>query len=1351
MKKRKPHVSNSIRHLLLAPATAAMLQAQSILANPQGMSIVSGSATAQSSGSQLTIQTGQHTFLDWRSFNIAQGETTTFVQPGANSVVLNRINDSNPSQIWGNLNANGTVILANSHGFYFGPGSMISIGGNFVATTAAIPADFGASEGYQFTGMPPLASIVNYGQVQVKEGKSLYLIAENVENHGTLEAPSGNVGLVAGKEVLLSERPDGRGLSASVKLPSGAVHNFGKIVSDGGFIALQAQVVNQNGILQADSVRENHGVIELVGSEEVRLGQQSQILARGDGATVSKGGDVVIKSEGKFEDVSTSTILTTGGAQGGEGGNVEISAHDFRSFDSRMDGRAHPGWKSGKLLLDPVDIVLNSSGSGSAGDGTVTAGNGAGTLQLNVNTAFANKNFSQIILQATRNITLAQGTTWDISASTGVSSGENHLLLQAGNNIIFENNARIFDANNWSVKLEAGYNLLSGQIQNGVGSVYLNGGSGRNLNGSIETSQGSIDISAGKDVLVSGGFVRTSGGGSIRVAALGGDIDAGKKNDGFEFTTTGYRLSLAGLGGISTGAGGDVRLEAGHDVISIPTVPAGKTPGASGAYGAQPGDVTVIAGRQIFGNFLVRNGTGTLLAGVTLQNGSIVLTNPDADVGSVTKPVALSLIAGSWNVLAARDIYLSEIRNPNGTFNPNNLAVGSGFPGNITDSGIITAPARARFAFDYTPNAAASLWAGHGIDLIGANLPRITGQNQAMKPVYPPQLSLNAGSGGIQIDNSIVLYPSSQGQLHLTTRDGGDLNGRQEASGLVGLTMSDSGLPDYNSFAQGHAVVPLHLSDPQPVQIEVSGGINNFSLTVPTFANINVAKDTYNFGFLGQNLSPESTTSIHVGGDVRYRGNLTSVDLAEPLPPALLSYALSGAPGIALKLRYDAVTGKLTFIGQMTEAELSFLLNPRVAVLDNNGQPLRDDNGVVQTTGIELSSTQSQAMQQLHDASQSASLGDQGLSLGGPGRFEISARNVDLGISGGINTLFPTAQLLRVSPRGADLEINISGNLDMTSTKIANQAFLGGIELTVGGKIDVGGQLTTFGDPKAPKGIFTTGGGSISVQAGGDVNINGSRIASYNGGDILVKSLHGDVNAGAGGAGYVSLTAIEQDPATHELRTLPGTIPGSGILATTLPGGSAAVGNITVAAPEGNINASLGGIIQLAFNNYDSGNSFIALDAGKDINASGSGIIGSNIRLNAGGDISGVIIGSKDIDVTSVHDVNITAFSSGGVSINAGGNVSGTVVGGGNVAVSGDAISAVLVSKSVSANGDTSGASVGIPVSKGDSKAADEATSLTSQTAEKETAEEKEKKEKSKPIALAQKSGRVTVILPNKN
>jgi filamentous hemagglutinin len=449
----------------------------------------------------------------------------------------------------------------------------------------------------------------------------------------------------------------------------------------------------------------------------------------------------------------------------------------------------------------------------------------------------------------------------------------------------------------------------------------------------------------------------------------------------------------------------------------------------------------------------------------------------------------------------------------------------------------------------------------------------------------------------------------------------------------------------------------------------------------------------------------------------------------------------------------------------MSAADLAFLLNPSVVVLDKNGnpvlQPLLDANGnpvldangnpemVPVTTQLTLDSTQQGMITQLYAASQSASLGDQGLALAGPGNFNVSADTIDLGVSGGIRVTAPDASLAALSPYGANLNITTLGNLTMTSTKISNESYLGGINLNVGGTLDVGSQFTTLGDPSAPKGIFTTSGGSISVTVNNDVNVDGSRIAAYDGGNISVKSVNGDVNAGAGGAGYVSMNSLQLDSA-GQLVSIPATIPGSGILATTIVGSDASLGNITVSALNGSVNASLGGILQIAFNGNAPQNAFVAVNAGQDINASGSGIIGSNIKLQAGGNINGLVIGSQSVNINSAQNVDVTAFSGGDVSINAAGEVSGTVISGGNVDVSGSSITASLIASSVSTSGDASGATEGIPqsnVAKDNAQTADDASTVTSKT----SGDDDDLKKKKKGIVLAQKVSRVTVILPQKN
>jgi hypothetical protein len=399
-----------------------------------------------------------------------------------------------------------------------------------------------------------------------------------------------------------------------------------------------------------------------------------------------------------------------------------------------------------------------------------------------------------------------------------------------------------------------------------------------------------------------------------------------------------------------------------------------------------------------------------------------------------------------------------------------------------------------------------------------------------------------------------------------------------------------------------------------------------------------------------------------------------------------------------------------------------------------------------------LTSNQQSAIAALFAQSQGVQASGSGISLNGPGQFNITAQNMDLGTSAGIqvNQKF-LSQLSALAISGASLNINLSGNLEMTTTAIGNSGWLGGIQLTIGGTLDLGLQ-SLFGEANnVPRGIFTTSGGNLSVTAGGDIDVDGSRIAAYDGGNVTVISQNGDVNAGSGGIGDVEVQTELQLDANGNVTTLATgrDIGGSGIMAITDGASAIGVGNIIVQSPHGDINANLGGIEQIPFNHIISPDNFIELDAGNDISAGNSGVIGSNIRTTAGGNISGIFVGS--VAINAGDNFSGTIVGSTTVSVSAGGSVSGTIVGGENVSVSGGEITASLLSGSVSTSGDASGATIGIPQSSGTqniSQTADNANAATSKDSSQDDEEEQKKK---KSISLAQKVSRVTVILPQKN
>ena len=154
--------------------------------------------------------------------------------------------------------------------------------------------------------------------------------------------------------------------------------------------------------------------------------------------------------------------------------------------------------------------------------------------------------------------------------------------------------------------------------------------------------------------------------------------------------------------------------------------------------------------------------------------------------------------------------------------------------------------------------------------------------------------------------------------------------------------------------------------------------------------------------------------------------------------------------------------------------------------------------------------------------------------------------------------------------------------------------------------------------------------------------------------------------------------------------------------------------------------------------------------AGRNINVGGSGIIASNARLDASGNINGLIFARGNIDIIAQQNISVTAFGQGNVSVSsAGGNITGTLIGVGGVSASGLSVDASLISANVS--GATSGQTgLGQGNAAGATSQGLANNEATQAAAASDQGADDPKKKKGKQVALAQKVSRVTVILPPK-
>ena len=500
---------------------------------------------------------------------------------------------------------------------------------------------------------------------------------------------------------------------------------------------------------------------------------------------------------------------------------------------------------------------------------------------------------------------------------------------------------------------------------------------------------------------------------------------------------------------------------------------------------------------------------------------------------------------------------------------------------------------------------------------------------------------------------------------------------------------------------------------------------------------------------------------------------------------------------------YDPTTQRLTFIGSMSESIDKALDQPlTVLVYGPNGYPVVDENpsdanyGHFETTTITWVApvvtknpngtyTTDNLIDDLYTESQGApSLGNSGggYVVGGTGQFDINAASISLGNSYGILSLgdgqLVGADYSYLTPElqnqpGATINVTVhndvtvdgvtTASLNMPSSTIAA---LGGGDVNVtstGGSMDLGSQyLVEFEAEIMTRdnlglGIYTSGGGNINVTAEDTIDVDSSRIATFDGGDIYIESLTGDVNAGSGGTVAIPVNAFS--PEAPSLTQPFEYVYANGIVAQTLvnaseiPGSAILPGNITIVTPEGDILASEGGILQEALNGNISAGPTINLTAGSsghigNVNLGDSGVIGGTVNVTASGNITGLVISRQNSDINAAQSFSGTVLSGGTASLSAGGSVSGTIIGGAGVnATAGGAVTAALLGQNVSVNGGAAASTLGTATATGASQSA-AATSNNSATQEvaDNTSQDDDQKKKKHPAL--QRVKRVTVILP---
>ncbi|HUP92792.1 MAG TPA: filamentous hemagglutinin N-terminal domain-containing protein, partial [Solimonas sp.] len=167
-------------------ALAALAVPGLALANPSGAAIVAGQVgLATPDANTLVVnQASQNAVINWQQFSVGGNEFVVFNQPNASAAVLNRVVGGMPSEILGNITANGRVFLVNPQGILFGQGSRVDVGSLVASTLNIADADFLAGKYTLTQGTARPGAVTNQGSIHAADGGFVVLAGDSVSNSG---------------------------------------------------------------------------------------------------------------------------------------------------------------------------------------------------------------------------------------------------------------------------------------------------------------------------------------------------------------------------------------------------------------------------------------------------------------------------------------------------------------------------------------------------------------------------------------------------------------------------------------------------------------------------------------------------------------------------------------------------------------------------------------------------------------------------------------------------------------------------------------------------------------------------------------------------------------------------------------------------------------------------------------------------------------------------------------------------------------------------------------------------------------------------------------------------------------
>ena len=355
------------------------------------------------------------------------------------------------------------------------------------------------------------------------------------------------------------------------------------------------------------------------------------------------------------------------------GGFVEVSGKQNLIFDGTVDLSASGG-NLGTLLLDPTNITISNDPSTPATvDGflpDILAGD-FDTEDITINAATLASQTGNILLEATNDITLADGVSLNFAAGGSIAFTADSDNTDGG--AFAMNSGSSIETNGRSLTILAGDNITTTDITTGGGELTLTSN-----NGGIDTTNGTIDTTGSAVMLSASGGIFT--GEISTVGLLAGDITLSSSNG--EVNTV---FGTLNANGDSSGSGGTIEIDAELDIITADITADGVTGGRidlnsrSGSIdttfftvsaSGDLGEINLLAANDIItGNIsTVGSDFGGTIALESL-NGSIDTTLGTLDASS-------GFLGGDVTLTATNDVFTGSI-DVSGSFADGNLSITS--------------------------------------------------------------------------------------------------------------------------------------------------------------------------------------------------------------------------------------------------------------------------------------------------------------------------------------------------------------------------------------------------------------------------------------------------------------------------------------------------------------------------------------------------------------------------------------------------------------------------------------------------------------------------------------------------